>query len=108
MAGVGVLLGLAAVLVALEVYAEVNLERWARSRSHWLFIRGLSAYMVIAVVFGLAMTRVKNLTVLNTIWQCSNLVVVALFGTYVLKQKLKPLHALGVVLGAVSCVLIAT
>ena len=98
----------AALLVALEVCAEISLERWAKTQKHALLALGVMIYIALAFCFGLALRRSRQLVLLNTAWQSLNIVVVALVGVLVMKEKFTGRRRLGVLFGVMACFLVAS
>ena len=92
-------------LVLLEVVAEMLLHRWARSRrGPWLVV-GICAYVLLAIVFAIAMQSGLTMTRLNTAWQCANVVVAAACGVFLLQERLTGVQWVGVVFATLATAL---
>lgn len=95
------LIGIAALLTAIEVLAEVLLHKWAQTRQIAFLFGGIVAYVALAVVFASVMVRNK-LTVVNTLWQSFNIMSVGLVGTLILKESIGHRQKVGLVLAGLA------
>lgn len=99
------MLGWIATLLGVEVTAEILLKKWAATNELSYMTAGICAYIALAVIFALSM-RTGELTTINTAWQCGNVVLVSLYGIFVLKENLTPRQQLGVIIAALAVVLV--
>lgn len=96
----------AIVLVVLEAVAEILLHHSAYHKNLYSLLCGVAVYVILSICFWAAMKHV-NLTNLNAVWQCSNIVIVSLFGVLILKDKLNTANYVGLVLAFIACVLMS-
>jgi multidrug transporter EmrE-like cation transporter len=95
--------GWLALLLALEVAAEVLLQQWATLNNKLFLVAGVMAYAALALVFANAMKH-ATLSSFNAMWQSGNLLVVGVYGVLALgepfgmKQKLGFASALAAIL----------
>tara|TARA_B110000046_G_C12993224_1_gene398805 strand:+ start:1390 stop:1692 length:303 start_codon:yes stop_codon:yes gene_type:complete len=99
------MLGWVTGLLGVEVASEILLNEWATTDQTRYLVAGICTYMILAVVFAFSM-KTGELTTINTAWQCGNVVLVSLYGMFVLEEELTPRQKLGVAAAALSVYLV--
>jgi len=95
------------VLVLLEVFAEVFLKQYSLNNKYYSLIIGILFYIGIAIILPGLFKKSENITIANTIWQISNVILVTLIGVLFYKDKLTRLQWLGIFLSIISVYLVA-
>ena len=92
-------------LLTCEILAEILLQKWAKNDNPVYLLTGIASYIVLAVLFGFAM-KSGDLTTINAAWQCGNVLLVSLYGIFVLKEKLSHRQLFGIVLATIAVFLV--
>ena len=96
------------VLVFAEIFAEISLSKSVKTNKPKLwFTIGLFLYILVAFLFWFCL-KLKNgkLSVLNTIWQAANIVIVAILGFFIFKEKLNIFQILGIILVVIGSIMV--
>lgn len=97
------------VLIAVEAGAELFLTEATQNTSkkkNLFLLLGVVSYILVAIIFYFMIKQQRELTVINTIWQGANIVVVSLCSVIFLKEKLSKLQILGIILTIIGIVLV--
>ena len=87
-------IGWLALLLLLEVVAEILLQQWASFNKDSFLVAGVLAYAALALAFANAMKH-TTLSNFNAMWQSGNLLVVGIYGVLVLGEPLRLRQKLG-------------
>ena len=74
-------IGLVVACVALELFAEIFLNKWAKGspKNHAWMGAGVAFYVAIAVVYGCSLMY-GQVTITNALWQCLALIFITIVG----------------------------
>lgn len=95
------------ILIFLEIFAELSLKKWAENNGYAYLIGGIVLYSLIAVGFGFALKNSDKLTIANSVWQLSALIVISLVGIFIYKDKLTVIQIIGLCMGVIAIILMA-
>ena len=114
MSTLGITLFIVLCLLAAEVGAEISVEKYSRAfgtkyekKERWFMVGGVFLYLAIPFLLLWLLRSSNHLTMANTMWQASNIVVVALYGVLVLKESLTIWQKVGIALAIAATVLIS-
>ena len=93
-------------LVTIEIIAEVCMKEYNESPKTKLILIGIFLYLFVPLLFLALLSQTNELIIANTIWQISNIILVALVGYYYFKEKLSGYQWVGVALSLVVVVLL--
>ena len=93
-------------LLLLEVAAETAIKEWTVSRRAFFLAGGVAAYVLVAFALAYSLLRVPQLSIVNAVWQTSNLVILSVLGVLVYKEKLSERQKLGIALAVIASVLL--
>lgn len=88
-------------LVVIEIIAEVCIKEYDKSSRTKLILIGVFLYLFIPLLFLALIKQTEELIIANTLWQVSNIILVALVGYYYFKEKLSKYQWAGVALSLV-------
>ena len=76
----------------------------------WMFASGILLYGLVGAIFWWALTTYSNMALVNGIWQVGDIVLVTLVAVIFFQERLRPIHWVGVFLGALAagCMLAPT
>jgi len=95
-------------LICVEALAETSLHKWAKTNKVYFIISGITLYIVVSLLFSYTLKQDKsNLVKINTLWQVGNILLIALIGVFLLKEKLSHKQILGIILALTSTFLMA-
>lgn len=98
------------ILILLEAVAESFLTKGSKEINNkkiliWVFL-GSFLYILVAILFYVALRIQGDLTVLNTVWQGANIIIISIFGYFFFKEKLSKLQMFGIILTIIGIVLV--
>lgn len=93
-------------VIALEIIAEFYIKKYTIEPRKTFLILSIVMYILIPVFLIQLFKKDKNLAVANTLWQVSNLVIVAFIGVLVFKDKLNHVQWVGFGLAIISAILL--
>ncbi len=95
-------------LVFVEIFAEISLTKSVKTNKPNLwFTIGIFLYILVAILFWFCL-KLKNgkLSILNIIWQAANIVIVAILGFLIFKEKLNLFQILGLILVVIGSIMV--
>ena len=63
---------------------------------------GIALYAAVGAIFWWALQTYNNMSLVNGIWQVGDIVLVTLVAVILFKEKLKPVHWAGILLGSMA------
>jgi len=93
-------------VIALEIIAEFYIKKYTIEPRKTFLILSIVMYILIPVFLIQLFKKDKNLAVANTLWQVSNLVIVAFIGVLVFKDELNHVQWVGFGLAIISAILL--
>jgi drug/metabolite transporter (DMT)-like permease len=97
-------------LVFMELSAEILLTPKPKCNKtyNWEFFAGCVVYATIGVVFGFTLRHGSGqVAIVNTIWQCLNIVIVFIAGVLFLGEKAETAHYIGVAVAFLAACIMA-
>jgi len=88
-------------LVVIEIIAEVCIKEYDKSPKTKLILIGIFLYLFVPLLFLALLKQTEELIIANTLWQVSNIILVALLGFYYFNEKLSKYQWAGVALSLV-------
>ncbi len=98
------------ILIIIEAAAELFLTKAANQKSNnktvmWVLI-GTIFYIAVAIVFYIMLKIQKDLTIVNTIWQGANIIIISIFAYIFFKEKLSKIQILGIIVTIIGIILV--
>jgi multidrug transporter EmrE-like cation transporter len=96
------------VLTAMVFYAigEYSSKEYANTSSVKFGVYAMIGYMINALCFLPAISKMNSLVVLGTIWNLGYVFITLFLGLVIFKETLTMIHAVGLVLGVISIILL--
>lgn len=95
------------ILVTVELLTVTSLKHWSITKHHLFLWIGLFGYLVVGGIFAYILHTHSDMTVVNSLWQVMNVILVSAIGLLLYKEKLTKLQYIGVVCAIVATVLLA-
>jgi spermidine export protein MdtJ len=96
---------LIAVLLVIEVLGQTALKRHINTNVSSYYWLGFACYIAVAFFFH-EILKEETLVVANSLWQISNLVIIALVSTFLFQESIDSTQIIGIALGVVAIYLV--
>lgn len=95
------------ILVTVELLTVTSLKQWSVTKNHTFLALGLLGYLVVGAIFAYILNIHSEITVVNSLWQVMNIILVSAVGLLLYKEKLSTIQYVGVVFAVIATVLLA-
>ena len=95
------------ILVIVELLTVTSLKHWSTTKNNLFLYLGLFGYLVVGGIFAYILHIHSDMTVVNSLWQVLNVILVAAVGLMIYKEKLTTKQTIGVVLAIIATILLA-
>ena len=95
------------ILVIIELLTVASIKQWSISKKNLFLVFGLFGYLVVGCIFAYILHTHSDMTIVNSLWQILNIILVSALGLVVYKEKLTTRQYIGVFLAIISTVLLS-
>jgi multidrug transporter EmrE-like cation transporter len=95
------------ILVTIELLSVTSLKYWSTTKNNLFLYLGLLGYLLVGAIFAYILYIHSQMTVVNSLWQVLNVILVSAVGLLIFKEKITPKQMVGVVLAIMATVLLA-
>lgn len=95
------------ILVVIELLTIEIIKRWSIDQKMWMLIVGLVGYLIVGGIFAYILYQKSDLVIVNSMWQTLNVVLVAILGLVVYKERLNTTQYIGIMLAIIATVLLS-
>ena len=95
------------ILVTVELLAVTSLKYWSTTKNNLFLYLGFFGYLLVGAIFAYILNIHSDMTVVNSLWQVLNVILVAAVGLIIYKEKLTTKQTIGVSLAIFAPVLLA-
>lgn len=95
------------ILVTIELLTVSSLKYWSESNNSFFLYLGIFGYLLVGGFFAYILYIHSEMTVVNSLWQVLNVILVTAVGLVVYKEKLTNIQTIGVFFAILSTILLA-
>lgn len=98
------------VLILIEAVAESVLTKGSKELNNqkvilWVSL-GTLLYVLVAILFYIIIKIQGDLTVLNTVWQGANVIIISIFAYFFLKERISKVQIIGIILTILGIIIV--
>ena len=94
------------ILVSIELLTVTSIKKWSITKNNIYLVLGLLGYLVVGALFAYILYVQSEMTIVNSLWQVLNIIVVSVLGLVIYKEKLTTLQYVGVFCAIIASVLL--
>jgi len=95
------------ILVTAELLTVSSLKYWTITKNNIFLYLGILGYIVVGGIFAYILYIHSELTIINSLWQVLNIILVSAIGLMIYKEKINTWQSFGVALAIISSVLLS-
>lgn len=95
------------ILVTIELLSVTVIKQWSISNNNIFLTLGLLGYLIVGGFFAYILHIHSEMTVINSLWQVMNIILVSVIGLFIYKEKLTLIQTLGVICAVIATVLLS-
>jgi multidrug transporter EmrE-like cation transporter len=95
------------ILVIVEILTVTSIKQWSIHKNNLFIVLGLLGYLAVGCIFAYILYTHSEMTIVNSLWQILNIILITGLGLLVYKEKLTIKQYIGVFLAIISTVLLA-
>lgn len=95
------------ILVIVELLTVSSLKHWSITKNNLFLYFGLFGYIVVGGIFSYILYTHSDITIINSLWQVLNVILVSALGLMIYKEKLTTKQIIGVIIAIISTILLA-
>ena len=89
-------------LVSIEIIAVIFLKN---HKNHLNIILGILGYTIIGCILAYLLSNYPKLTIINSLWQVLNIILISAIGIFFFKEKLSFKETFGLIFAIISIIL---
>ena len=93
-------------LIIIEIFGEFFIQLTINKNNYWFLFLSALCYIVVVILFYFVLKKYKNLAIINTIWQASNILIVFLIGVIYFKNNVNFKQIIGIIIIIIGTILI--
>ena len=95
------------ILVTTELLTVSSIKYWTTTKNNIFLYLGLLGYLVVGGIFAYILYIHSKMTIINSLWQVFNIILVSVIGLMIYKEKINAWQTFGVALAIISSVLLS-
>ena len=94
-------------LVIIELLSVSSLKYWSETNKSIFLYLGLLGYLLVGTLFAYILNIHSDMSVINSLWQVLNIILVSIIGIMIYKEKLSVIQYIGISLAIISVILLS-